>query len=116
MQPHHLLKYITQFGLNKIKLTFCEAIDDSKKDTNKSGWTIIVSFLSALLTLFLGLVTDNIITSNINIEFLRNKQMQLGVTNQIVIVESILKSEFDRQFWSDSKSSNEFESTIGIAI
>ena len=48
--------------------------------------------------------------------FIDPKLMQLGVGNQIVVVESNLKSKFDRGFRSDSKSNNESESTIVIWI
>ena len=44
------------------------------------------------------------------------KLMRLGVTNQIVVIESNLKAQFDCQFRSDSKSNEEIKSTIAILI
>ena len=37
------------------------------------------------------------------------KVMQFGVRNQIIVVESNLKSEFDHRFRSNSKSNDGFE-------
>ena len=44
------------------------------------------------------------------------KLMQLGVANQIVVIESKSMSEFDRRFQSDSKSNDKSESVIAISI
>ena len=44
------------------------------------------------------------------------KLMQLGLQNQIVIVESILDFKFDRRFWSDSDFNDDCELTITILI
>ena len=46
----------------------------------------------------------------------KDKLMWLGVTNQMDVVKSNLKSKFYRGFQSNSKSNNKFESTIPILI
>ena len=46
----------------------------------------------------------------------KTKLIRLGVPNQIVVIESNLKSKYDRRFWSDSKSNDGFESMIAISI
>ena len=56
---------------------------------------------------------QNIFTSDFNLE---SKVMPLGVQNPIMVIESNLKSELDRRFWSDSKSNNRSEGTITIFI
>ena len=48
--------------------------------------------------------------------FVSSKLMRLGVANQIVVRESNLKSEFDRQYWSDSITNDGFQSTIANSI
>ena len=40
--------------------------------------------------------------------------MRLVVPSQIVVVELNLKSQFNRRFWSNSKSNDGFELTIAI--
>ena len=50
------------------------------------------------------------------IHYHNSKPMRLEVTNQIIEDLDSKQANFDRRFWSNSKSNDEFESTIMITI
>ena len=57
-----------------------------------------------------------VVNSSFRQYYMPSKLMQLGVTNRIVGNSDSKPANFDRWFWSDSKSNHGFESTIAISI